>query len=696
MLSVIPFNMTKNDYRKLKLVLMLAMLGVSEGRRVASRVFRRGSQSDSSEFNADGGADKGVYSGPKHERLASDPEVTKEVKLAFEQVKAILEDPEFQWRSERFTEHIHAILTVPKVQEEAQHALEQWKSIMENPGFQEKVNHVVEQIYDLATHPKMLLQAKHIAEHEITIMEDQAFLQHAKHAAEHLRAIMQYNGVQENLMDDSWLSGHVKLFEEHVNAMVSHPNLKNYEKLVAEQLKALMEDQDIQQQAELASKNLKAIMQDPLLQQVSKLFTERMHVVMTDAKVQQHAKLASEQLKAVMKEPILQKKLESFVDLMESMMTDSKIEQTMMMAAISGEQTEVTNEESSSLVEVSRKFVPHSNKFMTGRSSPPRSLSRGRSGFRVFNELKALPHRANGEVMSEGVVSDAAPVATPHLAAQRPGSVSALVARTPPLLLSARSNVTFGEQEKENRARLVAGDLVSAVLAALIVTPLTMIVDVAITKAAAGASTLPAALVAGALEFVTNPVAIVKTAAFKLSLFVYVCTYAAANLAEAISKLYLGVSPILPKLVAATAFNMGSSVYKDARLAQLFGSGGNPRPFPVAGLFLFLLRDILANGGGFTFPPMVVPLLEPRFGKRAKTMSQLLVPAAIMPFIVPPHLLALSLYNSPSKTAMGHAAAVASAYVGVTAAKILRGFAAYGLGGVSNTALRAKLGSGKQ
>ena len=149
---------------------------------------------------------------------------------------------------------------------------------------------------------------------------------------------------------------------------------------------------------------------------------------------------------------------------------------------------------------------------------------------------------------------------------------------------------------------------------------------------------------------------------------------------------------MLPVLVAGTLGNMLSCVYKDARLAELLGKGA-AAPMPLAGYLLFVLRDILANTGGFTLPAFVEPLLAGKV-KDAKTTAQLLVPAAINLVSSPVHLLGLSLYNNPSFGPLEHLAGVAAVYVSVTSSRILKGFCAYGLGGVSNTALRAKFGSG--
>jgi hypothetical protein len=243
------------------------------------------------------------------------------------------------------------------------------------------------------------------------------------------------------------------------------------------------------------------------------------------------------------------------------------------------------------------------------------------------------------------------------------------------------------------REQKVAGDLLAAFLAACIVSPIAMIIDVAVTKSASGKSTVMRAIVSGVKEFLTKPLVMIMQPAFQLSLFVYVCTYAGANLTEVGCKLYLQIDPKLPKLVGSTLANMGACMVKDSKLAQLYGKTAESRPFPTIGYILFLARDILANGSGFTLPPMVAPLLESNFGESALTAAQLAVPAAMNLVTSPLHFLALSIYNNPKASAGQHAANVGATYVPATSVRILKGLAAFGLGGVSNTALRGRFGS---
>ena len=181
-----------------------------------------------------------------------------------------------------------------------------------------------------------------------------------------------------------------------------------------------------------------------------------------------------------------------------------------------------------------------------------------------------------------------------------------------------------------------------------IVTPLTQIVDVAVSRSASGQATVLQALIEGVKEWFTQPLTKLRQPAFKLCWFVYICTYAGANMIEDVCVLFLNISPVMPKFLGVTLCNMLACMYKDAALAQLYGKDDeDAKPFPKVGYFLFLVRDLLANGGGFTFPPMVEPLLRPMLGEKSALISQLGVPAAINIISSPIHFLALDIYNNP-------------------------------------------------
>ena len=240
--------------------------------------------------------------------------------------------------------------------------------------------------------------------------------------------------------------------------------------------------------------------------------------------------------------------------------------------------------------------------------------------------------------------------------------------------------------------RALPGEIFAGLLASFLVTPLTSTIDVAVSVSASGEITVPRALLSGALRWLRTPLTMLREPTFLLCWFVYIVTYIAANLITCLCARHFFISPVLPKLIGVTAINMTACVYKDARVAQLVGKT-DERPFPRVGYILFFVRDLIANGSGFVFPPLVAPILAGHIADAARreTVAQLLVPALANTVTSPMHFLALSLYNYPQWPPTKHAAAVASTYVGATSSRILKGLAGFGLGGVTNMALRARL-----
>jgi len=228
----------------------MAMLSLFEGRRVSSRI----------RFNVDGGAVESVYNGCEHQHSATEPKVMQQAKLAFDQCKAMAEDPDLQGPSKLFAGQIDAMLTVPEVQDEVAHALEEFKSIMRDPVIQQRLNHFAEQINALGTHPKVLMHAKNAAErrHDRVTMEDRDVWKHAKLASEQLKAILQG-----------------PLLQEHSKAFV-------------ERMQSAMAVSKVQQHAKLASEQLKAVMENPISQNISKPFAELKEAVMTHPQIKQH------------------------------------------------------------------------------------------------------------------------------------------------------------------------------------------------------------------------------------------------------------------------------------------------------------------------------------------------------------------------------------------------------------------------
>jgi len=150
------------------------------------------------------------------------------------------------------------------------------------------------------------------------------------------------------------------------------------------------------------------------------------------------------------------------------------------------------------------------------------------------------------------------------------------------------------------------------------------------------------------------------------------------------------------KLGGTTAVNMTLGVLKDRYFAQKF-SGGPVKKFPGISWALFIFRDTLTIGAGFSVPPLVSTLLyKKQIIKKKSTadkVSQLLTPISAQLVLTPIHILALDFYNTKVSTWAARGKVIASIYVEATTIRFGRVLCAYGIAGICNVNLRNELRS---
>ena len=145
--------------------------------------------------------------------------------------------------------------------------------------------------------------------------------------------------------------------------------------------------------------------------------------------------------------------------------------------------------------------------------------------------------------------------------AQRP-LYAAMAKRAAAVVVWAAASGSPAQMAMATKIRILLGDLVAAVVSSFIVTPLTQIVDVAVSQSASGQASVAGGLIQGVKSWVTQPLHMLGQPAFKLCWFVYICTYAGANMIEDICVLFLDISPVMPKFFGVTLCNMLACMYK--------------------------------------------------------------------------------------------------------------------------------------
>lgn len=129
----------------------------------------------------------------------------------------------------------------------------------------------------------------------------------------------------------------------------------------------------------------------------------------------------------------------------------------------------------------------------------------------------------------------------------------------------------------------------------------------------------------------------------------------------------------------------------------MFGTASAARTIPLPSYILFMSRDALTIFASFNLPPLVAPNLPLSDDFAEKYMSrasaaQFLIPASMQLVTTPLHLLGLDLYNRKEAEGLAERLSkVRADYIKSSLARMARIIPAFGIGGVVNNQMRAKL-----
>ncbi|RKO96939.1 hypothetical protein CAUPRSCDRAFT_3417, partial [Caulochytrium protostelioides] len=240
---------------------------------------------------------------------------------------------------------------------------------------------------------------------------------------------------------------------------------------------------------------------------------------------------------------------------------------------------------------------------------------------------------------------------------------------------------------------LLLADAAAAVGAASLVAPAIAVIDKAIFCHASGRAPLPRGLTHGLSLVTRRPVHFLGQPSFLLVWLVYVTTYACANSASTLA-LTTADSDAMPKFIATSVANVSASLAKDGYFTRAFGPPpSTSRPVGWNSYGLYMIRDGLTIWASFTVPPLVGAALATRKllpVDYCQPVAQLLTPVTVQLVSTPIHLWGMDLYNRPSASIPQRLAFVQAQYGAATLARMSRIFPAFGIGGVANTAFRAR------
>jgi len=227
--------MSPETSRKLQAFAILAILSVSEGRRVSSAILLRGSQSEGSAFNADGGAGEGAYIGAEHSHL------TKMATLADQNAQELarfltqLTDPT-------------KIAGNPKLQEELWTLTGEVGSMMADPLLQEQATIVAEQL-------EKVTMADPLSKEVVTQMQVMMTDPYLQGEAEMLAKIMETETVarqaeaMQSFITNPVLHEHATRLAKQVGVMTANQNFQGQATRIAQLIETLIADANFQSHA---------------------------------------------------------------------------------------------------------------------------------------------------------------------------------------------------------------------------------------------------------------------------------------------------------------------------------------------------------------------------------------------------------------------------------------------------------------
>ncbi|KAI9839179.1 MAG: hypothetical protein M1819_003172 [Sarea resinae] len=290
-----------------------------------------------------------------------------------------------------------------------------------------------------------------------------------------------------------------------------------------------------------------------------------------------------------------------------------------------------------------------------------------------------------------------ADIATPPLPAKRRGELE-----------SSSSNISVQEHKRSwntrNLGLRLGSDVAAAASAGALVAPIITVIDRSIIENASGRAPLISSIKSSLQDALLRPHRFVFCKPFGLIYLLYFGTYLTSNALDTVSSTLTPSSASTttsgaPKFIATSTANLSLCLYKDQAFTKLFGaSTSSPRPIPKASYALFALRDCLTIFASFNVPPLLAPLL-PLSHSVEETVSrasiaQFIAPAAVQLVSTPLHLLGLDLYNRPAGEKVNWTSRLSKVrkdWLVSCAARVGRIVPAFGMGGVVNAGVRARL-----
>ena len=250
----------------------------------------------------------------------------------------------------------------------------------------------------------------------------------------------------------------------------------------------------------------------------------------------------------------------------------------------------------------------------------------------------------------------------------------------------AYTEVSKMQKKKEPHVlKRIICDAVASMMSGFSVAPFVTIIDKGITQNASGAKNLWKSIGLSIQFLLKHPLQFFSKPEYRWIYSVYTSTYLSANLISSLCSAY-NINPDLPKFIGVSATNITMSILKDRAFAKLFGTKV-PESVPIQSLGCWMTRDCLTILFSFIVPARLALYFQREFKmakKKSEVICQLFCPVFLQIFSTPLHLLGLDLYNNKVSLFQQRVQFVKREYVKSVAARMMRIFPAFGLGGICN------------
>lgn len=231
-------------------------------------------------------------------------------------------------------------------------------------------------------------------------------------------------------------------------------------------------------------------------------------------------------------------------------------------------------------------------------------------------------------------------------------------------------------------------DFFAATIAGFVATPFVSIIDKSVVQSTASSMSLKDSFIKGA-EQLLKPLKFIRSRQFLMVWGVYSATYLAANWSDTITdKLQFNhKDKSITKLSTTTSVNMIACLLKDRAFAIKYGIQ-KVQSFPLISYNLFLMRDIISIGSGFTLPKIISDEIYKKTNYNVESQAQLILPGLCQFINTPIHLLSLDYYNRSNIKFNDRISLISDLYKSTAFARVLRLSWSFGVGGLANTKIK--------